>query len=87
MRGYVGSVAASVDGSHILVSSPRGGILMAVDARTLKPVFFEGITDICGIGADEKGWLFSSGGGRLGRTPDALRHNAGWAWDNHLAVL
>ena len=85
MNNYVGSVAASRDGTRIAVTSPRGGMAVVWDTATLKPVDRRNIADVCGVAPSNSGFLFSDGRGSMHRH-DILR-SPSLAWDNHLANL
>lgn len=86
LRNYVGSVARSVAGDLIAVSSPEGDTILAIDAATARPVFTAPLKDGCGIAPDSTGFLASTGLGDvtgLGGSP-ATPHKFEFGFDNHL---
>lgn len=86
MRNYAGSIAATPDGRHIAVTSPRGGIIVVLDGRS--GAFLESISlpDTCGIAPSGDGFMATAGTGTvlLGGKTDA---HPGIAWDNHMVTL
>lgn len=86
LRNYVGSVAASRDGSLIAVSSPEGNSIVAIDAATGRLSASIGLDNGCGIAADGPGFLASSGEGEIvglaGSTAGPLSFD--FRFDNHL---
>lgn len=89
LRNYVGSLAASRDGSLVAVSSPQGNTILALEAATARLVATTQLDDGCGIAPDGSGFLASSGQGELlgfaGST--APRRTLGFSFDNHLRVF
>lgn len=89
LRNYVGSLAASRDGSLIAVSSPQGNTILAIDAATGSLAATTRLDDGCGIAPDGPGFLASSGQGALvglaGSTAPAT--TLGLSFDNHLRWL
>lgn len=91
LRNYIGSVAASRDGSVIAAASPIGGriILLGLDGRILGS---EALPDGCGLAPldDGHGFTATSGHGAIiGVSPDASSRNLAatdLAFDNHLAT-
>lgn len=89
LRNYIGSVAASADGSLIGVSSPEGNTILAIAADTATVVASMAMENGCGIAGDGTGLLASSGEGVLGgfagsRAPlTTFELN----FDNHLRLL
>ncbi|MEM9221435.1 MAG: DUF1513 domain-containing protein [Pseudomonadota bacterium] len=84
MNHYVGSVAASLDGGTVLVTSPRGGLVAEWDvaARSLRKTV--SLVDACGAAPAEDGFAVTTGTGVFLRDGAMLgRENV--AWDNHLA--
>ncbi len=86
LRNYVGSLAASRDGSLIAVSSPEGNTIIAIDAATSELVATTTLGSGCGIAPDGSGFLASSGQGDLvGMAGSAAPHQlVGFSFDNHL---
>lgn len=89
MKGYAGSIAFSVDGSEIAITSPRGGRLHRFTAQGVFIAAHQR-ADVCGLAAHPDGLLASDGFGGLisvgtsGARPLA-RHDL--AWDNHVIAL
>ena len=93
LKGYIGSVAASVDGAIIAASAPKAGRVLYIDSRSGNVVAESTLKDGCGI-AGEAGGTFAVTSG-LG----AFRHEtpgapvlsetmlADIAFDNHLRRL
>lgn len=85
LRNYVGSVAASADGGLIGVSSPEGGRLLAIDARSGLLVADKTLKSGCGLAPRGKGFLASSGTGQVvGLGIDQPAGQFGLEFDNHL---
>lgn len=86
LRNYIGSLAASRDGSLIAVSSPEGNTILAIDAATASLVATTTLDDGCGIAPDGPGFLASSGQGDLvGMAGSSVPRQAlGFGFDNHL---
>jgi hypothetical protein len=88
LRNYVGSVAASADGSAIAVSSPEGDAILAIDANSARTFDLLSLKSGCGIAPDDKGFVASSG---LGDVAGLAGSNAAaqfdFGFDNHLRRL
>lgn len=90
MKGYVGSVAMTRDGSRIAISCPRGGRAEVFD-RAGKLVATVVRPDVCGLARLGDGLVLTDGlGGILGfdsddRTAPLAHHDR--AWDNHVVTL
>lgn len=90
LRNYVGSVAASADGTIIAASSPRGGQVMLVDLSG-RVVGVTALPDGCGLAPRDDGFVATSGEGAIvaigtdGRRSDLA--NGRVAFDNHVAVI
>jgi hypothetical protein len=86
LRNYVGSVAASRDGSLIAVSSPEGNSIIAIDAARAEVSASIALDNGCGIAGDGTGFLASSGNGDMvglaGSAAAARRFD--FHFDNHL---
>ncbi len=89
LRNYVGSLAASGDGSLIAVSSPEGSTILAIDAATSKLVAATTLDSGCGIAPDGAGFLASSGQGEIVGVAGSTvpRQSLGFGFDNHLRRL
>jgi hypothetical protein len=89
LRNYVGSVAASADGSLIAVSSPDGDIILAIDAEAGKPVMLRSLTSGCGLAPDRAGFVASTGlGDMVGFAGSATpQRTFDFGFDNHLRRL
>ena len=89
LHNYVGSVAASRDGSVVAVSSPEGNTVLAIDVQSAAPLAALKLADGCGIAPSGVGFLASSGQGALagfaGSAATAQRFDFGF--DNHLRML
>lgn len=85
MRNYIGSVAASADGTLIGVSSPEGDRLLALDASTGRIVADRQMRSGCGLAPDGAGFLATSGlGETLGLSADLKAQKFDFEFDNHL---
>lgn len=86
LRNYIGSVAMSADGAHVAVSSPEGGLVLALSTETGKVAARLDLANGCGIAPDGAGFLASSGNGALtgfaGGADPAAKLDFGF--DNHL---
>ena len=86
LRNYVGSVAASADGKTIAVSSPEGNLLVAIDVEARRPQLVQTLRSGCGLAADGRGFVASSGLGALigmaGAERDAKSFD--FQFDNHM---
>ena len=85
LRHYVGSMAALGGGRQIAATSPVGGQLFVLNARTGQIVSQHRRSDICGVAPAQRGFLASDGSGALIRDGHTVARHPGWAWDNHLA--
>lgn len=86
MNHYIGSVAASADGTRVATTSPRGGQVIIWDAKTRNAIETRAIPDVCGAARDKTGFLLSDGRGGLWRSNGQTAGQDGWAWDNHIAA-
>lgn len=90
LKGYIGSMAASADGTIIAASAPRAGRILYIDAGTGIVCGETELPDGCGIaGVDGHTFATSSGLGvfrfdRSGASTFSERQLAGIAFDNHL---
>jgi len=88
LRNYVGSVAASADGSRIAASSPEGDVVLVLDAMTTHVLGTTGLEDGCGIAPDGAGFVASSGQGALTGVDIArAERRYDFGFDNHLRRL
>ena len=85
MKGYVGSVAASRDGTRVAVTSPRGGVLTIWNARSREVVGTRRIADVSGVAPGIRGFVASDGKGRIWREGEVISRDD-VQWDNHLAA-
>lgn len=90
LRNYIGSVAASADGTLIAASSPRGGQIVLVDLAG----HLVGVTplgDGCGLARRGDGFVATSGEGRIvaiagdGTPLDLVTQRL--AFDNHVLAV
>ena len=86
LRNYVGSLAASTDGTIIGVSSPEGNTILAIDPATGAVIEALSMRNGCGIAGDGAGLLASSGDGQLGGFAGSTTPLVGFdvLFDNHL---
>lgn len=86
LRNYVGSLAASSDGTVIGVSSPEGNTILAIDPVTGSVIEALSMRNGCGIAGDSVGLLASSGDGELGGLAGSTTKRVGFdlLFDNHL---
>lgn len=86
LRNYVGSLAASTDGTLIAVSSPEGNAVLTIDAATARFASITSLNDGCGIAPVGAGFLASSGQGVLIGVAGgaATERRLGFGFDNHL---
>ena len=89
LEGYVGSMAASRDGSTIAASSPKGGRILLIDAGSRRVVAQERLFDGCGVtGTGPHAFLATSGAGTVLPLGAAEGHDAPAtlpvAFDNHV---
>jgi hypothetical protein len=86
LRNYVGSVAASVEGTSIAISSPKGDLLVAIDADAAQPKLVRTLRSGCGLAADGFGFVASSGLGEMIGIAGAQRDDKrfDFQFDNHL---
>ncbi|MEM9584101.1 MAG: DUF1513 domain-containing protein [Pseudomonadota bacterium] len=85
-QAYLGSIAAHR--SAIAVTSPRGGLVLEFDARSLALTEKQVIEDVCGIAPMSGGFICTSGTGRVLSGPvrrAETQHDM--RWDNHLIAL
>ncbi|MBO6759213.1 MAG: DUF1513 domain-containing protein [Roseibium sp.] len=79
----IGSVAASTDGHHISVTSPRGGKALTWNTMSEELVSTADVYDVGGVAPKGSGFVLSAGTGLLKDTNHVRHHEL--AWDNHLS--
>lgn len=90
LKGYIGSMASSADGSIIAASAPRAGTVVYFDARSATVIGQSKLRDVCGIAPARQGtFARSSGEGQFevsapGATAGHERRHGGLSFDNHL---
>lgn len=93
MRGYVGSVAVSADGSTLAATSPRGSLVAFWSTRLGQYLGAVSLEDVCGVAplGVAGGFVLSSGPGKLCRAGRAGINGDcrtfDWSWDNHLSPV
>lgn len=90
LRGYIGSVAISSDGTQLAATSPRGGVVQVFELAN--ETFFStyDVPDVCGISVMGERFVLSSGTGQIGtlnRNHPVLLQKHACAWDNHLVRI
>ena len=86
MKRYVGSIAASRDGTRVAATSPRGGWLIVWDARACRVLKTRRIEDVCGVAPGERGFVASDGMGRVWLEGEEVSKDDRAQWDNHLVA-
>jgi len=90
LKGYIGSVAMSLDGRYLAASAPRAGRIVYADTETGRIVHEIAIDDGCGIaGSGGPEFAMSSGHGVVrfehdGRQAPEMLSFTGTEFDNHL---
>ncbi len=85
MRNYIGSVAASRDGTHLAFSAPRGGVIVVTDTNGRLLETFA-LRAGCGIVAVDDSFLATSGDGRIARLDEGRPPvSTDLLWDHHIA--
>lgn len=91
---YIGSAAASADGTLFAVTSPRGGAGLVIEAASRRVRAAFTLRDGCGVAAAPGGFLVTSGlGGGVLVAADGTQRRlenpflAGLRWDNHLVPI
>ncbi|MDX8350606.1 DUF1513 domain-containing protein [Cognatiyoonia sp. IB215446] len=88
MQGYVGSITFIADGTQIIVTSPRGGLVQSYDAQTLALLNEVKLTDACGAASTSEGVIITTGTGRLVDLISRRKQEThSLQWDNHLVSL
>ncbi len=81
LRNYVGSVAASADGERIAFTSPVGGTMLVINAKTGSPIETRSVAGVCGVAGSGSGFLVSDEKGIMGGKQHAEH------WDNHIEAV
>ena len=86
LRNYVGSVAASLAGDLVAISSPQGDLLVTIDTQGQRPVLVENLRNGCGLAPDTTGFVASSGTGELIGLGNETRspQQFDFLFDNHM---
>ena len=92
LKGYIGSVAMSRDGTTLAAAAPRAGRTLLIDIETGQIRSEILLRDGCGIAAVGSGFVLSSGHGRLVARSDGggeatIADLPDLAFDNHLRWL
>lgn len=90
LRGYAGSIAFSADGHSIAITCPRGNALHRFDVKSGTFTDAFALEDVGGLGADEKGLVFTTGTGAFGSlnaTRAEVFAQPDCQWDNHLIPI
>ncbi len=87
MNHYIGSVAASRDGTQVAVTSPRGGRMLVFDTATRALIARRQIADVSGVTTRGDAFVTSAGTGDIDTHATRLAAHAPLAWDNHLRAL
>jgi hypothetical protein len=85
-RNYIGSVAANRDAGTIAITSPQGNAYAVIEAASGKVVSVESLTEVCGVAPDRRGFMVTTGTGRI-VGPDASSDESDYVWDNHVLRL
>ena len=78
LANYVGAIAVNRREGLVGLTSPKGGTVVTVEAKTGRVVGQEALVDAAGIAPAEHGFIASSYEGRLGGTRSDV------AWDQHI---
>lgn len=89
LRNYIGSVAATADGTTVGVASPEGDLVLAIDTSSSKPSLMQTLKNGCGLAPQGNGFVASSGDGEwLGIAGSTVAdRKQDFAFDNHIALL
>ncbi|WP_127112117.1 DUF1513 domain-containing protein [Shimia sediminis] len=87
MKGYVGSVAISPDGSQAAVTSPRGGVAAVFDVAAAKVMSVRPMEDVCGAAFAARDFVFTTGNGVARFLDQGGQATSDLAFDNHLLRL
>ncbi|MEM0900049.1 MAG: DUF1513 domain-containing protein [Pseudomonadota bacterium] len=81
LRGYIGAIACTKDGSRIAVTSPRAAVALEIDPRHGRVLKTHHLEDVCGVIARDNQITLSSGTGFFA----GKRHQI--SFDNHITRL
>ena len=86
LANYVGSVAASADGTYVALASPRGNRVLVLDGASGAVVRGFDLAEGCGLAAlgEQAAFMATGGGGRFGPLGMADPFREDVAWDNHI---
>jgi hypothetical protein len=90
LDSYVGSIAYSEDGSSIVVTSPRGGVVQMYDASTRMFMRERVLNEVSGIASFGDGFVVTAGTGELRsvtRRDRNFSNQMDAKWDNHLVAI
>jgi hypothetical protein len=90
MQGYVGSIAFAAQDTHVIATSPRGGIVHRYDVQTGLLHDSVTLTDASGVAPAQDGVVISTGTGQLVHlSADTTQptQTSALNWDNHLVQL
>ena len=90
LKGYIGSITFSRDGQEIAVTSPIGGVIHVYDTAKKKLKSLTEIPDVCGIVANDFGYLITSGTGdliKLSKNRVRMKARSTLRWDNHIIAV
>lgn len=81
LKHYVGSVAVNRDGSQVSFTSPKGNVVLIVDAADGKVINSFEQNKVCGVSPKKDSFLTSSEDGDFGHMKHSLH------WDNHIVLI
>ncbi|WP_170790740.1 DUF1513 domain-containing protein [Ruegeria lacuscaerulensis] len=89
LQSYAGSIAFASDGKTVAITCPRGNALHQFDVETGNLTAAYSLTDVCGIGSAEQGFVFTTGTGAVGEITEGahIMARAKCHWDNHLIPI
>ncbi|MBC8130465.1 MAG: DUF1513 domain-containing protein [Rhizobiaceae bacterium] len=89
LANYVGSVAASTDGSLIALASPKGNAILTFDAAATRPAGRYTLTETCGLAPVHAGFIATGGQGDVMLLADEVdrRPSDRVLWDNHILAM
>ncbi len=88
MQGYVGSITFNHDGTEVIATSPRGGIVQRYDRPTGTLIGQTQLEDACGAAKAKGDVIITTGTGKIVRlNSDLATRQTALQWDNHLVAL
>ncbi|WP_299924496.1 DUF1513 domain-containing protein [uncultured Pelagimonas sp.] len=87
MHAYVGSVSFVRGGTRIAVTSPRGGVVVELDADSLEPLASHLQSDVCGVSTRDGHVVTTTGQGELFLDERRMGQIRELAFDNHLVAI